>query len=198
MNRDITARETALQTHAGSAEHHYTIWIRFVCPNDPRHYIGRLETGSGSGWSLTGLQASDVQRFLAPLPKRPGTGTENSIFDFMDDAEPDSPPVEPEPDRLERRTVGRSVLRWDFPPAGTGEPRIRWTCCHCDQDWQRVAKQDNVLKGSRLANLVRLMRDHGPSRLRVELSPRGLQDAADAVLQHAEQHDRPEVSRTTR
>lgn len=193
MNDDLTARERRLQTHAGSSEHKWTIQLRFVCVNDRRHHVGDFETNSGNGWSLDGLRPATVERFLDPLPRDSGSEVE-SIFDFMDDMEAGDPEplsVESGVDRLERRPVGRSVLCWDIPPPGKGEPRIRWICCHCAQDRQRVAKQDNVLKGGRLAYLVNLMREHGPARLRVELSASGFDAATDAVLRHAE---RPTVA----
>lgn len=194
MSDDLAARERRLQPRASSSEHQWTVLIRFVCERDSRHHIGDLEAVSGSGWQLT-LQPAEIGRFLPPVPgpSRAPDVDQTSIFDHFDfpedDGRPEPQPVLDEPDRLVRWTPasGRSVLRWEDPPPGKGDRKIRWTCCHCDQNWQRIAKQDNVLKWGRVAHLVTLMREHGPSRLRVELSATGLQAATNAVLRHAEQ-----------
>jgi hypothetical protein len=190
VNRDITSREQRLAPTAGPSENAFTIEIRLVCPVDNRHHVGTLYTGSGSSWSLQDLRPTVITRYAEPGPEPRSTQTDRAetIFDFLDDEDHVSGSSR-DPDGLEEQPVATSVLRWEQTP--TGEPRLRWECCHCSIDRRRLARPDNVLRGIRLAQLVCLMREHGPSRLRVELSASSLESAAVEVLRHAE-HSAPD------
>lgn len=197
-------REKRLQTPSGPAERSFTLELRLMCPEDPRHHVGTLQATSGNRWAVQ-LEPSSTQTRSSRSqlraqhdadPPRPtcrhcGEPAGDSVFAVIGEAEVDCPDHDPGPRvPATQGSRRRSVLRFEGN-SNTGQhaARLRWECSHCAEVWGRtntrggVRRQDNVLRADRVLRVLHLMREHGPSRLSVEIDAQALDDLARRITQ---------------